>query len=247
MVKTRLAVRLGDEAACRLYRACVELTLERLSMFRRETILWLDPPEALAAAREWLGPGWMVQTQQGTTLGERLAKATVEAFNDGAQRVVVIGTDSPWIRPDNIAEAFAALQETHVTIGPTDDGGYYLVGLSSMAPAIFEQIAWSSQAVYAQTQAAVRALGLTMRVLRQGYDLDYVEDVERFIEEERRCGCACASTEAMRMLLEQRTGLQQMTEKPCVVSDSPVAAAQADHASTATQPPEGTEEGRCLS
>ena len=129
-VKTRLAASISDEAAAGLYRACAELTLRRLDAFRRDATLCIDPPDALADVEQWLGHGWAVRPQQGVTLGDRLAEATSGAILDGAKHVVVIGTDSPWIDAPAIDAAFAALEQSDVVLGPTEDGGYYLVGLS---------------------------------------------------------------------------------------------------------------------
>jgi rSAM/selenodomain-associated transferase 1 len=187
-VKTRLAAALGDRAACEVYRACTELALKRLKAFRDEAILCIDPPEALARTRERLGPGWRLRPQHGTTLGERLAEATDHAFRRGAQRLVVVGTDSPWMQREDVLEAFTMLERAALVVGPTEDGGYYLIGLSRPVPAVFEGVAWGSPHVYTQTQEKARALGLRVETLRRGYDLDHLEDVRRFVETERRRG-----------------------------------------------------------
>ena len=192
-VKTRLAATVGDDAACELYRACVELTLERLAPFRDATVICVDPPEALGRVREWLGAGWSLRPQRGATLGDRLADATAEAFAQGAERVVVIGTDSPWISGVEIEEAFAALARAELVIGPAQDGGYYLIGLSRAAPAVFDGIAWGTSSVYAQTLTNAATLGLRVHPLRLGYDIDRVEDLERFLAEESAQGIAFQS------------------------------------------------------
>ena len=199
-VKTRLAATVGEEAAGALYRACIELTLERLWAFRSEAVLSIDPPEALARMRAWVGTAWSLRPQQGSTLGERLADATGDAFARGVQRLVVIGTDAPWVREEDVQAAFRALDDADVVLGPTEDGGYYLIGLSRCIPALFEGIAWSTASVYAQTHAKAEALGLRVEVVRPGYDLDHLEDVKRFVSEERRQGAipqAVATIEAL--------------------------------------------------
>ena len=185
-VKTRMASDIGDEAAAAIYRACAELTLERLAPLRQEIRLCVDPPQAIARIRGWLGAGWTMTPQRGADLGERVARATHEAFADGAQRVAVIGTDSPWLTSDDIDAAFRELEAADVVVGPTDDGGYYLIGLARSAPALFDGIAWSSPEVFRRTCEKAKALGLRVAVLRQGYDLDHVEDVKRFMAESRR-------------------------------------------------------------
>ena len=182
-MKTRLASSVGDQAASELYRACIALTLERLEALRDDATLYVDPPEALEATRAWLGEAWTIRPQQGTTLGDRLQHANDEIFGNGARYVVTIGTDSPWLSAEDIEEAFNALRISDVVLGPTEDGGYYLIGLSHPAPALFEGIAWSTSEVYEQTVAKARTLGLQVHPLRRGYDIDQLEDVERFLVE----------------------------------------------------------------
>lgn len=200
-VKTRLAGEMDEEAAAAIYRASTELTLERLGRLRAQTVVYGDPSDALARIRSWLGADWLVRAQHGDDLGARLTHATGEAFREGAARVVVIGTDSPWIGPEQIATAFSALERSDLVIGPTDDGGYYLLGLSKPVPALFEGVAWSSPQVYAQTMAKAQALGLSVHVLPRGYDLDYAADVERFLDEERRRGHTSALLDTIETLI----------------------------------------------
>ena len=187
-VKTRLAQALGDQAACDIYRACVELTLERLRAFQDTALLSVEPPEALARIRTWLGPAWALAPQQGRDLGARLSHATTQAFADGAQQVVVIGTDSPWLEPADIEAALTALSRADVVLGPTDDGGYYLIGLSRPAPALFEGIAWSTASVYAQTRARADRLWLSLSALPLGYDVGELDDLRRWLAEESARG-----------------------------------------------------------
>ncbi|MBI1991815.1 MAG: TIGR04282 family arsenosugar biosynthesis glycosyltransferase [Candidatus Omnitrophica bacterium] len=185
-VKTRLADAIGDEAACSVYRACVELTLERLGAWRAEATLCVEPPDALERTRAWVGPGvgWALRPQSGGTLGERLAEATAHAFAQGAQRVIAIGTDSPWLTAEAVDAAFAALGQADLVLGPTEDGGYYLIGLSRPAPDVFADISWSTSTVYQETLAKARALGLPVQTLPLGYDVDRLEDLQRFVAEE---------------------------------------------------------------
>lgn len=183
-VKTRLAASLGAAAASEISRACTELTLARLSACRHESVLCVDPPEALARTRSWLGTDWSLQPQHGTTLGARLSRAMQRTFAQGATRVLIIGTDSPWLQTSEIEAAFAALTQADLVVGPTDDGGYYLIGLSRPALGIFEDIAWSSPSVLTETMAKAHGMGLRVHTLAQGYDLDHLDDVQRFLADD---------------------------------------------------------------
>lgn len=208
-VKTRLAAVLGDRAACEVYRACVELTLERLRVFQDAAVLCVEPPEALARIRAWLGPAWALAPQQGRDLGARLSQATAQAFADGARDVIAIGTDSPWLRPADIEAAFEALARAEVVLGPTQDGGYYLIGLSHPAPPLFEGIAWGSASVCAETRAQAETLGLAVQTLSHGYDVDTLADLERWILEERRRGILPPRLKAIEILSQRR-------KQPCL-------------------------------
>lgn len=203
-VKTRLATEIGAEAAAAIARACTELTLERIEPLRRETVLCVDPPEALARTRKWLDAKWSLQPQRGETLGERLAQATQHAFTEGATQVVVIGTDSPWIAREDIDVAFDALRSHDVVIGPTEDGGYYLIGLSKLTPTLFEGIGWSSSSVFEESMSRVRTLGLRTQQLLLGYDLDYPDDVQRFVAEEATRGQVSSRVDTIATLMNHR-------------------------------------------
>ena len=182
-VKTRLAATLGNESAAEIYRACTEMTLERLNGFRQDAWLYVDPPAALERTRGWVGEGWLLRPQHGATLGERLAKATGDAFASGAQHVVAIGTDSPWLTVQDMQDAYAALEQHDLGLGPAEDGGYYLIGLARPVPELFDRINWGTSSVYAETVAKAHTLGLRLRCLRLGYDIDRLEDLHRFLTE----------------------------------------------------------------
>lgn len=182
-VKTRLASVIGAEAACEAYRRCAEATLERMQRLRQEAVLLVEPAEALGRIRQGVGDDWRLRPQQGRTLGERLMAAMAAAFAEGATGVVAIGTDSPWLTADEVETAFEALRHHDAVLGPTQDGGYYLIGLRRFVPALFEGIAWSTASVYAQTLARADHLRLHMHVLRTGYDVDRPADLQRWLKE----------------------------------------------------------------
>lgn len=182
-VKTRLAAALGDAAAAEVYRACVELTLEELTSLREETDVYVAPAHAVGACRDWLESVWRVLPQQGESLGARLAHATHTAFAEGAERVIAIGSDAPWLTAEAIAAAFEALSQHDVVLGPTEDGGYYLIGLRKPMPELFERVAWSTAAVFEQTHANARRSGASVQVLPRGYDIDTISDLERFLSD----------------------------------------------------------------
>lgn len=181
-VKTRLAAEIGADAACHVYRRCVERTLERLAVLRDEITLYVEPAEATARIEAWLGSEWPLRPQRGITLGERLSDAAERAFAEGVHRVVVIGSDSPWVDHELVEEAFSAMEQADLVVGPAEDGGYYLLGLAKPAPGLFQAIPWSTSHVLNRTLAAARRLHLVDSLLRLGYDVDRLEDVRRWMD-----------------------------------------------------------------
>lgn len=203
-VKTRLAAELGDDAAATIYRASTELTLLRLDYFRQSGVICVDPPNAVEKTKHWLENSWRIQPQQGATLGDRLKNAARRAFSEGASRLVIIGTDSPWLFPADILGAFQSLEEADLVLGPTEDGGYYLIGLSREMPGLFEGISWSSPSVLAETLARAEEVQARAHLLQRGYDLDYIADVQRFVAEESSRGHSSSMMNTIATLLSNR-------------------------------------------
>ncbi|HEY7162470.1 MAG TPA: TIGR04282 family arsenosugar biosynthesis glycosyltransferase, partial [Acidobacteriota bacterium] len=114
--------------------------------------------------------------QNGLDLGSRLLNAFEIQFKTYGQ-IVVIGTDSPDLPSEQIQEAFLSLQNHDAVIGPTDDGGYYLLGLSEMIPAVFENIPWSTNEVFQKSLDQLR--GYNIHILKKHYDVDLIEDLLR--------------------------------------------------------------------
>lgn len=187
-VKTRLAAEIGVDAACHVYRRCVERTLERLVALRDEITLCVEPAGATGRIQTWLGSAWPIQPQRGATLGERLANATNRTLTEGVQRVVVIGTDSPWIDHLRIEGAFLSLERADLVLGPAADGGYYLVGLAKPAPGLFRGIPWSTSQVLDQTLGKTRALGMRVSLLPEGYDVDRLTDLQQWMQQDPHHG-----------------------------------------------------------
>jgi glycosyltransferase A (GT-A) superfamily protein (DUF2064 family) len=115
---------------------------------------------------------------------------------------------SPWIRSVEVAAAFQALETADLVIGPTEDGGYYLIGLSQPLPELFDDVAWSSPSVYPRTLASAHAMGLRMATLEPGYDLDHLDDVKRFVREEHCRGQVPAAVETIEALSHEEVPCQ---------------------------------------
>jgi rSAM/selenodomain-associated transferase 1 len=179
-VKSRLAAEVGAEAATALYRLLAEEALRRTrpeaGEYRR--VVAFAPGNAAAEMAQWL-PGETLRPQVDGDLGARMAGAFAAAFDEGAGRVVLIGTDVPWVSRGAVVAALGRLQECDLVLGPAADGGYYLIGLGRPQPGLFQGIAWSTASVLAATLDRASALGLSVQMLEALPDIDGVEDLRR--------------------------------------------------------------------
>ncbi len=153
-VKTRLAESLGAIHATRLYECFVLDTLQSLRQLNAQLMVCYAGSET--AIKTWLAePDLMFQAQQGQNLGAKLHFAFEQAFQLGYRKAIALGSDSPDLPISYLQQAITALSGETVVIGPAADGGYYAIGFThaGFVPQVFEQIAWSTPTVYAETLA----------------------------------------------------------------------------------------------
>ena len=182
-VKTRLARGLGrggapdHEAAAALYRRMGRLIVDNVAEAPAILTVCYDPPGAEAEVRDWLGPAPRRYWPQGEgDLGERMSRMFTHAFERTA-RVVVIGTDTPAVDAGTVARALAALDTADIVLGPSRDGGYYLMALRKACPTLFSEIQWSTGSVLAETMARAKALGSRATFLEVESDVDTDADL----------------------------------------------------------------------
>ncbi len=183
-VKTRLAAAIGPEHAARIYKALAERVVSSVCRGPESysTALCYDPPGSRDAFVAWLGRHTIMLPQRPGDLGERLASAFEWAFSSGAGKVAAIGTDSPGVDRSVLLTAFSFLDCSDLVLGPSEDGGYYLIGLRRPCPAIFDDIPWSSSKVLETTVATADRLGLTPSLLPVLPDIDTAEDLQRHFD-----------------------------------------------------------------
>lgn len=189
--KTRLAKERGDEDALRLATAFLTDTAALCGRWRhqrgaidanRRVVFYVDPliQDPILIDMAWK-VGARIELQQGKDLGERLRHAFDSELARGARAVCVIGSDSPTLPLHLLDHAFRALLWERVTIGPTFDGGYWLVGAQRPAPELFDNIPWSTAGVVARTASLLLAQQLTLHLLPFWYDVDEAADLERLV------------------------------------------------------------------
>ena len=182
-VKTRLAPPLTPEQAAALYAAFLADALAQYTTFRADVRLYLAPP--LPPARPAFAPeNVTIHVQHGDGLGPRMNRAFVETFATGYERAVIIGTDHPTLPSAFIDAAFEALAVPRaITLGPSDDGGYYLLGLNDFFPTLFDGMTYSHARVFDETLARAAATDATLTVLPPWYDVDTEATFRRLINE----------------------------------------------------------------
>ena len=178
-VKTRIAEVIGPQPAADAYLALVGILIGNLRTLPNVEVRY-TPDDAYLEIPQWVQPTWKTAPQGQGDLGGRLANAFREGFRNGADRVVIIGSDAPEISREDIEAAWSALDDQDLVLGPAEDGGYWLIGLKSEQPALFDGISWSSSAVFKETMDRARAGGLKVHLLRKLHDIDTIEDLRRF-------------------------------------------------------------------
>ena len=173
-VKTRLAKTLGDEEALRIYQILLEKT--RAAALNCSAERWLMYSHFLDENDLWDATHFQKKVQSEGDLGQRMEAAFRQALDAGAEKVVIIGSDCPTLTGANLDQAFTALDNHDLVIGPVPDGGYYLLGMRSMLPTLFRDIAWSTESVRATTLERIAAAGKTVAMLPMQTDVDTEED-----------------------------------------------------------------------
>jgi rSAM/selenodomain-associated transferase 1 len=128
-------------------------------------------------------------------LGARMLAAVRDLIDTrGYDAAVLVGSDMPWLTAQHLRDAADMLQGSDLVVGPSDDGGYYLIGMTRVRPSLFENIAWGTSEVMVQTRRAAEQIGLETRLIQRGYDVDTIEDLRRLEGDLARAsseGCSC--------------------------------------------------------
>jgi rSAM/selenodomain-associated transferase 1 len=186
-VKTRLCPPLTPDEAASLHGSLVLDILERCQTLKGYDRILAGTPSShhpffRAMEARFKIPVW---DQIGDDLGTRMASAFKQALGSPYRSVVVIGTDIPGINGPLLTTAVESLQDHDVVLGPTMDGGYYLIGLRFPVPDLFENIPWSTEQVYALTEQKIKMFGLTLKILPKLRDLDRAEDLHICIRDSK--------------------------------------------------------------
>jgi rSAM/selenodomain-associated transferase 1 len=178
-VKTRLALNLGDEAACSLYRAMVEDSIATVTACGLTLFLFHDGQDEAGLPPEWIAVADAVFSQEGDSLGERMTAAFEQSFAVGATGVILIGSDIPGIDEGLLRDAADYVEGHDAVFAPAVDGGYCLVASRKdcFSRKIFQGIPWSSSQVLDMTIAACKEYGVSYHLLDHRQDIDTISDL----------------------------------------------------------------------
>lgn len=178
--KTRLAATLGDHAALNWYRHMLNHTRETTRLVPAKRFLYYS--SFVDEGDDWDNAEFDKQLQAKGILGDRMTAAFQSAFSAGHQRVLIIGSDCLDLRVHHIKDAFQALRDHDFVIGPANDGGYYLLGMRTFQPEVFQNKEWSTESVLPDTLKDIEALGKTVHLMEELTDVDTEEDLRASLD-----------------------------------------------------------------
>ena len=181
--KTRLCPPLTPPQAAALYDCFLRDTLAVMRQVPDvQRVIGFLPEDAQGYFRQ-LAPDMELISQHGASLGERLDHLLNDALANGSRKAVVMDSDSPTLPPRYIIQAFEHLNKADVVIGPTRDGGYYLIGMKHPQPHLLRQVQMSTPRVLADTLTLAKATNLTVSLLPTWYDVDTINELHQLDHE----------------------------------------------------------------
>ena len=174
-VKTRLALAIGKKKALDIYKGLLIHTHKVLSNCNCDCAVFFS--EQIYHSGLWKVKGFKKFIQKGDTLGEKMNNAFKKGFELGYQKIIILGSDLPDLNSDLIKNAFFKLTPNDYVIGPSEDGGYYLLGMKKLNNALFKNKKWSTNSVFIDTLKDIKdcKIGLLPKL----NDIDTFEDLKK--------------------------------------------------------------------
>ncbi len=179
-VKTRLAKGIGTAKAKRIYKKLLQITKEVSLKVKSDVFIYYH--SEINENDIWDSERFNKRNQRGKDLGERMKNAFLDLFNKGYENIQIIGSDCPKIGVKTIMDGFEllSLDDREIVIGPTYDGGYYLLGMNAKMNFLFEGIQWSTNSVCANTISKIEEHKKFFYLLPPLGDVDHKEDLMFF-------------------------------------------------------------------
>lgn len=174
-VKTRLARSIGDQSALNVYKILLKHTAAVLRDLSFDKVVYFS--EKIDNNDFWENSLFEKKLQKGADLGERMHHAFDTAFNKGYKKVLIIGSDLFDLTSSLITSAFEALETYDISIGPSLDGGYYLLGMKKLQPEVFKNKKWGTDSVLENTLQDLKKQKI--KLLKALNDIDTLEDLKQ--------------------------------------------------------------------
>lgn len=175
-IKTRLAKGVGDQSALEIYKFLLNHTAEVTKRLEVAKEVWYS--EDIWKKDIWDNEVFTKKMQQGESLGERMQHAFKEGFENGFEKIIVIGSDLYDLKTEDLLEAFEKLDISNYIIGPAQDGGYYLLGMKKPLYKVFKNKSWGTPTVFSETMEGLK--GEEVILLETRNDIDTLEDLKEF-------------------------------------------------------------------
>ncbi len=182
-VKTRLAATMGDDKALSIYQSLLEHTVQVTQTLACDRYVFYA--DGISLNDVWPDNVYRKKSQEGNDLGERMLHAFSILFQQGYQKIIIIGTDCFELSSSILLDAFTALDNNEVVIGPSADGGYYLLGMQQLFPFLFEEKAWSTDTVYKSTIQQLKMHQISYYTLPILNDIDTEEDWKQYLHQQQ--------------------------------------------------------------
>lgn len=179
--KTRLAKTIGDASALEVYKHLLKHTASVAENANADKYLFYS--ETIQENDYWDATVFKKKLQEGTDLGAKMQNAFSNVFSLGYQKIMIIGSDLLDLKSKHIDLAFDALNKNNFVIGPAKDGGYYLLGMTSLNQNLFKNKAWGTETVLKDTLNDLQKS--TVFLLEELNDIDTFEDMEHYQELEK--------------------------------------------------------------
>lgn len=184
-VKTRLIPGLGEIEATSFYKKCCEDLVTRLKRIQQESFLLVSNPADIPLVNDWFNLPKHTFSQEGENLGEKIKNAIYQFLQKGFHKIIIVGSDIPDLNSSHISRAEELLDDYDFILGPSFDGGYYLLGLTSKNPYEFllSDIPWSTSQVLNLTVERILEEGYSLQKLKPLRDIDTFEDYQAWQKE----------------------------------------------------------------
>jgi len=175
-VKTRLAVDIGENLALEVYQKLLEMTLSATIPLHVDQ--WVLYSDFIEQNDIWQGYNYKKAIQEGKDLGDRMMNAFKNGFKEGYQHICIIGSDCYLLDTKTLRKAFDKLKSYDFVIGPSTDGGYYLLGMNKLYKKVFQDKQWSSSKVLEHTLHDIKHQSFTYFLLKEFTDIDTKADLD---------------------------------------------------------------------